>query len=120
MTLFGSLTAKRRSRSTCGTLLETIETIRTFWASACVCSTTLRSASGVVSPLALRKIAVPGTRWIGGFTPAISTYLIHLTGNKAVPGLWLPAAALCALIAILMTGENGWREYGELATLTDP
>jgi MFS family permease len=60
------------------------------------------------------------TALFGGFTPAISTYLIHLTGNKAVPGLWLSAAALCALIAILMTGENGWREYGELATLTDP
>ena len=26
---------------------------------------------------------------IGGFTPAISTYLIHVTGNKAAPGAWM-------------------------------
>ena len=35
----------------------------------------------------------------GGFTPAISTYLIRLTGNRAVPGLWLSFAAACGLIA---------------------
>jgi len=35
----------------------------------------------------------------GGFTPAISTYLIHATGNPAIPGLWLSFAALCGLIA---------------------
>src|SRR2546430_11418614 len=29
------------------------------------------------------------TAVFGGFTPAISTYLIHFTGNRAVPGLWL-------------------------------
>ncbi|MCF2133108.1 MULTISPECIES: MFS transporter [Burkholderiaceae] len=39
---------------------------------------------------------------IGGFTPAISTYLIHETGNKAAPGLWMSAAALCGLIATLV------------------
>lgn len=39
------------------------------------------------------------TALFGGFTPAISTYLIHLTGNRAVPGLWLAFAALCGLIA---------------------
>lgn len=38
---------------------------------------------------------------IGGFTPAISTLLIHETGNKAAPGLWLSAAALCGLAATL-------------------
>ncbi|WP_153099667.1 MFS transporter [Paraburkholderia hayleyella] len=38
---------------------------------------------------------------VGGFTPAISTLLIHTTGNKAAPGLWLSAAALCGLIATL-------------------
>ncbi|MDR5814247.1 MULTISPECIES: MFS transporter [unclassified Caballeronia] len=36
---------------------------------------------------------------IGGFTPAISTYLIHVTGNKAAPGLWMGLAAVCGLIA---------------------
>lgn len=38
----------------------------------------------------------------GGFTPALSTYLIHLTGNRAVPGLWLSFAAGCGLIAALV------------------
>jgi MFS family permease len=41
------------------------------------------------------------TAIFGGFTPAISTYLIHLTSNKATPGLWLSFAALCAFIATL-------------------
>jgi hypothetical protein len=36
---------------------------------------------------------------IGGFTPAISTMLIHLTGNKAAPGLWMAVAAVCGLAA---------------------
>ncbi|AIO66747.1 lacY proton/sugar symporter family protein [Burkholderia oklahomensis] len=39
---------------------------------------------------------------IGGFTPAISTLLIHETGNKAAPGLWLGLAAVCGLIATLV------------------
>ncbi len=39
------------------------------------------------------------TAVFGGFTPAISIYLIHLTGNRAVPGLWLSFAAACGLVA---------------------
>jgi MFS family permease len=42
------------------------------------------------------------TAVFGGFTPAISTYLIHLTGNDAVPGLWLSFAAAFGLIAALL------------------
>lgn len=42
------------------------------------------------------------TAIFGGFTPAISTYLIHATGNHAVPGLWLSFAAACGLIASLL------------------
>ena len=38
----------------------------------------------------------------GGFTPAISTYLIQTTGNRAVPGLWLSFAAICGLLAALV------------------
>ena len=38
----------------------------------------------------------------GGFTPAISMYLIHMTGNRAIPGLWLTLAAGCGLIAALV------------------
>jgi MFS family permease len=43
------------------------------------------------------------TAIFGGFTPAISTYLIHLTGNRAVPGIWLSFAAGCGLLAALLT-----------------
>ena len=42
------------------------------------------------------------TAIFGGFTPAISTYLIQLTGNRAVPGLWLSFAGACGLIAALL------------------
>jgi MFS family permease len=42
------------------------------------------------------------TAIFGGFTPAISTYLIHITGNRAVPGLWLSAAAACGLVAAII------------------
>jgi MFS family permease len=38
----------------------------------------------------------------GGFTPAVSTYLIHVTGNRAMPGVWLSLAALMGLIATLL------------------
>ena len=39
------------------------------------------------------------TAIFGGFTPAICTYLIHVTGNRAVPGVWLSFAAICGLSA---------------------
>jgi MFS family permease len=42
------------------------------------------------------------TAVFGGFTPAISTYLIHVTGNRAVPGLWVSFAAACGLVAALL------------------
>jgi MFS family permease len=35
----------------------------------------------------------------GGFTPAICTYLIHVSGNRAAPGLWMSLAAACGMIA---------------------
>lgn len=41
------------------------------------------------------------TAIFGGFTPAIATYLIHFTGNRAMPGLWLSVAALCGLVAAI-------------------
>jgi len=41
------------------------------------------------------------TAVFGGFTPAISTYLIHVTGNQAIPGVWLSFAAACGLVASL-------------------
>jgi MFS family permease len=36
---------------------------------------------------------------IGGSTPAIVTYLIHETGNRAIPGAWLSLAAAIAFVA---------------------
>jgi MFS family permease len=36
---------------------------------------------------------------VGGSTPAIVTYLIHATGNRAMPGAWLSLAAALALLA---------------------
>jgi MFS family permease len=41
------------------------------------------------------------TAVFGGFTPAISTFLIHTTGNRAIPGLWLSFAAVCGFLAAL-------------------
>lgn len=41
------------------------------------------------------------TALFGGFTPAVCTYLIHATGSRAVPGLWLSLAAASGLSAVL-------------------
>jgi MFS family permease len=38
----------------------------------------------------------------GGFTPAISTALIHVSDNRAMPGVWLSFAALCGLVATFL------------------
>jgi MFS family permease len=42
------------------------------------------------------------TGLFGGFTPAVSTWLIHETGNRAMPGAWLALAGLMGLIATLV------------------
>src|SRR5204863_709399 len=42
------------------------------------------------------------TAIFGGFTPAISTYVIQLTGHRAVLGVWLSFAGACGLIAALL------------------
>jgi hypothetical protein len=47
------------------------------------------------------------TAIFGGFTPAICTYFIHVTGNRAMPALWLSFAALCGLIAAVIIGWQG-------------
>src|SRR5882762_10319808 len=54
------------------------------------------------------------TAIFGGFTPAISTYLIHLTGNRAIPGLWLSLAAACGFLATLLAKPSpveGFEEH---------
>jgi len=35
-------------------------------------------------------------------TPAVSTYLIDATGDKAAPGYWISFAAACALVATIL------------------
>jgi MFS transporter, MHS family, citrate/tricarballylate:H+ symporter len=47
------------------------------------------------------------TALFGGFTPAVSTALIHFTGNKAAPGLWMIFAAFCGLVATLAVYRRG-------------
>jgi MFS family permease len=42
------------------------------------------------------------TALLGGFTPALCTYLIHTTGNRAMPGLWMSFAAVLGLIAAFL------------------
>ncbi|MGZ6141913.1 MAG: tricarballylate/proton symporter TcuC [Myxococcales bacterium] len=43
------------------------------------------------------------TAIFGGFTPAISTWLIHATGNAAMPGVWVSCAAAIGLTAALLS-----------------
>ena len=45
---------------------------------------------------------VTATAIFGGFTPAICTYLVEVTGNRAAPALWLSLAAGISLIAALV------------------
>jgi MFS transporter, MHS family, citrate/tricarballylate:H+ symporter len=47
------------------------------------------------------------TAVFGGFTPAISTYLIEMTGDRAAPGYWLTFAAACGLGATLAFYRRG-------------
>jgi MFS family permease len=46
------------------------------------------------------------TAIFGGFTPAICTYMIHLTGNAAAPGIWVSVAAAISLLAGLGYGRS--------------
>ena len=50
------------------------------------------------------------TALFGGFTPAVSTLLIHALGSKAAPGLWLSFAAACGLLSAWLSGRSGQRK----------
>lgn len=57
-------------------------------------------------PVAVRTAAFSlaftlATAIFGGFTPAACTFLIHATGNRAMPGAWLSLAAACGLFAAI-------------------
>jgi MFS family permease len=45
------------------------------------------------------------TSLFGGFTPALSSWLIHVTHNRAIPGLWVSCAAACSLAATLLAAR---------------
>ncbi len=47
------------------------------------------------------------TAIFGGFTPAISTFLIDLTGDKAAPGYWMGFSALCGGVATWLLYRQG-------------
>lgn len=51
------------------------------------------------------------TAIFGGFTPAICTYLIHATGNRAMPGVWLSFAAGIGLTAVILSRRKMKSEY---------
>jgi MFS family permease len=46
---------------------------------------------------------VTATAIFGGFTPAINTMLIELTGNRAAPALWLSLAAAISLTGAVLS-----------------
>src|SRR5437016_333697 len=46
----------------------------------------------------------------GGFTPAVSTWLIHQTGNAAMPGIWMSFAGLSSLIATLVLTSRSFQK----------
>jgi metabolite-proton symporter len=45
----------------------------------------------------------------GGFTPAISTWLIHVTGNSAMPGAWLALAGVMGMTSTLVLTSRGFK-----------
>jgi hypothetical protein len=60
-----------------------------------------------IVPVAVRtagfSLAYSLATTIGGSTPAIVTYLIHETGNRAMPGAWLSVAAAIAFVSAWVT-----------------
>lgn len=49
------------------------------------------------------------TAVFGGFTPALSTYLIAETGDPAMPGAWLSAAGAISFVATLLLSRTAAR-----------
>jgi MHS family citrate/tricarballylate:H+ symporter-like MFS transporter len=47
------------------------------------------------------------TAVFGGFTPAVATWLINVTGDKAAPAWWMTFAAVCGLIGTLIVYRRG-------------
>lgn len=74
-----------------------------------------------IVPVAVRtagfSLAYSLATTIGGSTPAIVTYLIHETGNRAMPGAWLSVAAAIAFFSAWITRP---RKADARATPLDP
>jgi hypothetical protein len=60
------------------------------------------------------------TAAFGGFTPAICTYLIHVTGNRAAPGYWLSFVVVCSLIATLRLSPQWLHLHAEKFSPANP
>jgi MHS family citrate/tricarballylate:H+ symporter-like MFS transporter len=54
------------------------------------------------------------TAVFGGFTPAVCTFLIRETGNKASPGWWMTAAAVCGWFAAQLAFRPGLIKAAEI------
>jgi MFS family permease len=69
-----------------------------------------------IVPVAVRtagfSLAYSLATTVGGSTPVIVTYLIHSTGNRAMPGAWLSLAAGIALIGILVSRRASYGTVG--------
>jgi MFS family permease len=48
------------------------------------------------------SFAYSSATMVGGFTPAVSALLIHESGDRAMAGVWLMAAAACGLVATFL------------------
>jgi MFS family permease len=72
-----------------------------------------------IVPVAVRtagfSLAYSLATTVGGSTPVIVTYLIHSTGNRAMPGAWLSLAAGIALIGILVSRRASYGTAGNIA-----
>ena len=64
-----------------------------------------------IVPVAVRtagfSVAYSLATTIGGSTPVIVTYLIHETGNRAMPGAWLSMAAAIAFLSAWLSRPGG-------------
>lgn len=56
------------------------------------------------------------TAIFGGFSPAIATWLIHVTDSKAAPGICISISALIALIAVGLLSRGERHDRPSLAT----
>ena len=57
----------------------------------------------------------------GGFTPLICTWLIDVTKDKAIPGAWLSATALCGLAGLVaLRPRDGTCKHGAASTPASP